>query len=121
MTDPAKKEAARAWRYPPRSEHPDAEVFVYQPWCKACGICYELCPSKVLTCDKAGRPVVSNPDACKACYLCEALCPEMAITVYKERGGGRDPAATASGGAGGPESRSSDGGKTTDSNGGDDD
>ena len=96
MTDAEKREAKRAWRYPPRSEHADAEIFVYEAWCKACGICYELCPAGVLTCDKAGYPVVSNPDACTACYLCEALCPEMAITVYKERGGARDSAGEAS-------------------------
>jgi 2-oxoglutarate ferredoxin oxidoreductase subunit delta len=99
MTDAGNKEAVRAWRYPPRSEHPDADVFVYRPWCKACGICYELCPAGVLTADKAGYPVVSNPDACTACYLCEALCPDMAITVYRERGRAGGSAAGGSGGA----------------------
>jgi len=102
MTDPAKQETARVWRYPPRSEHPDAEIFVYEKWCKACGICYELCPFDVLSCDKAGFPVVSKPEACTACYLCEALCPEMAITVYREPGAaGASPAE----GARGAESR----------------
>jgi 2-oxoglutarate ferredoxin oxidoreductase subunit delta len=75
----------RAWRYPPRSEHADEEIFIYDKWCKCCGICYELCPAGVLSSDKAGKPVVENPDACIACYLCERLCPDMAITVYKER------------------------------------
>jgi 2-oxoglutarate ferredoxin oxidoreductase subunit delta len=87
MSGAVKQDSKRAWRYPPRSEHPDAVVFVYEDWCKACGICYELCPAAVLTFDKAGCPIVSNPEACKGCYLCEALCPEMAITVYRERGG----------------------------------
>jgi 2-oxoglutarate ferredoxin oxidoreductase subunit delta len=102
MTDAQAKEAVRAWRYPPRSEHPDVDVFVYRPWCKACGICYELCPAKVLTSDKAGYPVVSDPEACTACYLCEAMCPDMAITVYKERGAGSGRAAPAAGSPGGP-------------------
>jgi 2-oxoglutarate ferredoxin oxidoreductase subunit delta len=103
MTDAGNKEAVRAWRYPPQSEHPDADVFVYRPWCKACGICYELCPAKVLESDKAGYPVVSDPQACTACYLCEAMCPEMAITVYKERGPRTGGAAAASEGSGGRE------------------
>lgn len=102
MTDPRAKEAARAWTYPPRSEHPDVDVFVYRPWCKACGICYELCPAKVLTSDKAGYPVVSDPEACTACYLCEAMCPDMAITVYKERGAGSGRGAPAAGNPGRP-------------------
>jgi 2-oxoglutarate ferredoxin oxidoreductase subunit delta len=118
MTDPAKKEAARAWRYPPRSEHPDDLIFVYRPWCKACGICYELCPAEVLTCDKAGYPVVSKPEACTACYLCEALCPEMAITVYTERRKQRGPARDAPDGPG-AEPGSSGAGDRADSTGGD--
>lgn len=107
MTNSAKKETVRVWRYPPRSEHPDAEIFVYEKWCKACGICYELCPFKVLSCDKAGYPVVSDPEACTACYLCEALCPEMAITVYREPGG----AAKASKGEGARKQKSSEAGE----------
>jgi 2-oxoglutarate ferredoxin oxidoreductase subunit delta len=74
----------RQWRYPPRSEHPDQEIFIYYDWCKSCGICYEFCPAGVFTSDKSGRPLVSDPDKCTACLLCEMLCPDMAITVYKE-------------------------------------
>ena len=80
-----KGKETRIWRYPPRSEHPDEEIFIYDKWCKCCGICYELCPAGVLSSDKAGKPVVANPDACTACYLCERLCPDMAITIHKER------------------------------------
>jgi 2-oxoglutarate ferredoxin oxidoreductase subunit delta len=84
-----KEEAAgterRKWRYPPRCEHPDVEVYVYDKWCKACGICYELCPGGVLESDKSGCPVVAHPEKCIACHVCEMLCPDMAITVYKER------------------------------------
>lgn len=87
MTGEKGKEA-RAWRYPPRSEHPGEEIFIYDKWCKCCGICHELCPAGVLSSDKAGKPIVANPDACIACFLCERLCPDMAITVYKERSSG---------------------------------
>jgi 2-oxoglutarate ferredoxin oxidoreductase subunit delta len=75
----------RQWRYPPRDDHPDQEIFIYHDWCKSCGICYEFCPTGVFTSDKSGRPVVANPDKCTVCLLCEMLCPDMAITVYKER------------------------------------
>ena len=68
-----------------RDEHPDAVVYIYEKWCKCCGICYSMCPAGVFTSDKSGLPIVSNPDACTACGLCEMLCPDMAITVYKER------------------------------------
>ncbi len=84
-----KKEAPateRKWRYPSRDEHPDVEIFVYDEWCKCCGICYELCPAGVLEADKSGRPVVAHPEKCLACHMCEMLCPDMAITVYRERG-----------------------------------
>ena len=84
MTEPKGREA-RAWQYPSRSEHPDDEIFIYDKWCKCCGICYELCPAGVLSSDKAGKPIVVKPEACIACYLCERLCPDMAITVHKER------------------------------------
>jgi 2-oxoglutarate ferredoxin oxidoreductase subunit delta len=77
---------ARQWRYPSADEHPDDEIFIYDKWCKSCGICYSVCPKAVLSSDKAGRPVVAHPEACIACGLCEVLCPDMAITVYKKRG-----------------------------------
>ena len=82
----AKSEAGRRqWNYPDASEHPDAAVFIYEKWCKSCGICYSMCPHDVFTSDKSGLPIVSNPDACTACGLCEILCPDMAITVQKVR------------------------------------
>lgn len=85
MDDKRTRVAEPKWRYPERSEHPDAVVFIYEPWCKSCGICYEFCPTGVFTSDKAGRPIIANPDKCIACGLCEILCPDMAITVYKEK------------------------------------
>jgi 2-oxoglutarate ferredoxin oxidoreductase subunit delta len=95
----------RAWRYPTREEHPDTPIFIYEAWCKNCGICAAMCPADVFTVNETGRPVVTNPDACIACHLCEKLCPDMAITVYKERKSGA-PAKHEGGGAvedGGPD------------------
>ena len=81
----AKSEAGgQQWHYPDATAHPDAAVFIYEKWCKSCGICYSMCPHGVFTADKSGLPIVSNPEACTACGLCEILCPDMAITVYKD-------------------------------------
>lgn len=92
---PAQDAPQPVWRYPSREEHPDAEVFIYAPWCKSCGICVAFCPTGVFVSDKSGHPVVTNPDKCIACGQCEIMCPDMAITVHKERkkkggAGGRD-------------------------------
>ena len=85
MTAKEKQALKRVWEYPPREEHPDAVVFVYDKWCKCCGICTAFCPVGVFTADKSGRPIVTSPDKCIVCGLCEIMCPDMAITVYKER------------------------------------
>lgn len=86
MADKASQEALRrVWNYPSREEHPEAEIFIYDEWCKFCGICVAFCPTGVFVSDKSGHPVVTNPDNCVACGLCEIMCPDMAITVYKKR------------------------------------
>jgi NAD-dependent dihydropyrimidine dehydrogenase PreA subunit len=79
--------APRQWTYPTADEHPGENIYIHMKWCKSCGICSAMCPRGVLTSDKAGRPIVSNPDACTACGLCEILCPDMAITVHGKPGG----------------------------------
>lgn len=87
MADEVHKDSddRRKWHYPDATECPDDAVYVYEKWCKSCGICYSMCPKGVFTSDKSGLPIVSNPDACIVCGLCEILCPDMAITVHKER------------------------------------
>ena len=86
MADKASQDALqRVWHYPSRDEHPEAEVFIYDQWCKSCGICVAFCPTGVFVSDKSGRPIVANPDKCIACGLCEIMCSDMAITVYRER------------------------------------
>jgi 2-oxoglutarate ferredoxin oxidoreductase subunit delta len=75
------------WQYPPKSDHPDADIFIFESWCKSCGICYTFCPLGVISSDKSGRPVISHPEKCIACGVCELMCPDMAITIYKKRKG----------------------------------
>lgn len=64
-------------------------IRVRKDWCKACGICAELCPRNVLVMEH-GLPIAVRLEACTACGLCEVRCPDFAITVTsaKKRSGG---------------------------------
>ncbi len=57
------------------------KITVDKEWCKACGICLEFCPQKVLAADEGGKPYPVNLSACTRCGLCELRCPDFAITV----------------------------------------
>ncbi len=56
-------------------------IIVKEDWCKACGICINYCPKKVLVASEKGRPVAKNIDDCIQCMLCELRCPDFAIRV----------------------------------------
>lgn len=49
--------------------------------CKACGICYTLCPQGVLEAGEDGKPVAVNTEKCVLCKLCEYRCPDFAVRV----------------------------------------
>lgn len=57
----------------------DDPLTIFMHWCKGCGICIELCPHKVFTTDKDGKPIVSSPRECTQCALCWLHCPDLAI------------------------------------------
>jgi len=57
-------------------------IEINERYCKACGICAEFCPTKVLAMDAFVVKVV-NADACIACNQCELRCPDFAIKVHK--------------------------------------
>ncbi len=56
-------------------------IEVNRAWCKACRLCVEFCPWKVLEADAEGRPKVVKIEACTNCKLCEMHCPDFAIEV----------------------------------------
>ncbi len=57
--------------------------------CKACGLCVEVCPTKILALsDKLNangyHPVYClDMEKCIACKSCATICPDVVITVYK--------------------------------------
>ena len=63
---------------------PKEPLYIYNGWCKTCGICIAFCPHKALEWGKSGYPSVIN-DKCKKCSMCEYRCPEFAITILQER------------------------------------
>jgi 2-oxoglutarate ferredoxin oxidoreductase subunit delta len=50
-------------------------------FCKNCGICYNVCPTKALGSAELGKPIVVDADKCIGCLMCERLCPDIAINV----------------------------------------
>lgn len=56
-------------------------LVIYQKWCKACGICYDLCPQGTLASDSEGRVYIKFPETCTGCKICELHCPDFAILV----------------------------------------
>ena len=53
-------------------------------WCKACGICVDLCPAQVLSKNEKGYPEVKDEKKCTKCKLCELRCPDFAIEIKEE-------------------------------------
>ncbi len=57
-----------------------AKITIYEKLCKACGICVEFCPVKILEI-KGDTVVCINVDKCIKCMQCELKCPDFAIKV----------------------------------------
>ncbi len=66
---------------------PTPEIHVIIERCKGCGICLEICQSRVLerSADPNEQgfnyPLVKDAEACLGCGMCEMLCPDFAIWI----------------------------------------
>lgn len=62
--------------------NPTKKLVVTISWCKACGICMELCPKDVLGEEDVTKKVILiAPENCNGCGLCELSCPDYVFTV----------------------------------------
>ena len=61
------------------------QLLIYRTWCKACGICINMCPTSVLAPDDEGKVFILRPDDCTSCKICEIHCPDFAINVIGPR------------------------------------
>ncbi|HCI29184.1 MAG TPA: 4Fe-4S binding protein [Fervidobacterium sp.] len=58
-------------------------VEIKYEWCKSCGICYHVCPTKTIINKELGKPVVLDHSKCIGCLVCENLCPDFAINIVE--------------------------------------
>jgi 2-oxoglutarate ferredoxin oxidoreductase subunit delta len=61
---------------------PTKKLALTLSWCKACGICMELCPREVLGAEEVTRKVILiAPEKCNGCGLCELVCPDYVFSI----------------------------------------
>ncbi len=66
-----------------------SKLVVREEFCKACGICIEHCPPKVLSLSNRVNSKGYNSvelvdeDGCISCGFCYLVCPDLVIDVYK--------------------------------------
>ena len=69
---------------------PKGRIEVSDFYCKACSLCVEACPQKVIALSpdrinaKGYHPAELVLEGCTGCGICAIVCPEAAITVYRE-------------------------------------
>lgn len=66
------------------SERP---IIITLELCKACGICYRLCPTGAIVSNEKGEVVLQHPEKCIKCGMCEDHCPDYAIMVRRDNNG----------------------------------
>lgn len=57
------------------------KISINYKWCKACGICIDMCPTGVYQRDELGKPKDVFAEKCTSCRLCELRCPDFAIRI----------------------------------------
>ncbi|MFC1546698.1 4Fe-4S dicluster domain-containing protein [bacterium] len=64
------------------------KVIIREKFCKACGLCINICPDKALEFDKKfnqeGYHPVKWKCECRLCGLCYLVCPDAAIEVKED-------------------------------------
>lgn len=58
-------------------------VEINRNYCKKCGLCYWICPTKAIIGGEYGMPEISDLDKCIGCLQCEKICPDFAINVVE--------------------------------------
>jgi 2-oxoglutarate ferredoxin oxidoreductase subunit delta len=57
--------------------------------CTGCGLCIEVCPTRVLEAGSdlnskvAYPPVIKDGEDCKFCQECELICPDLSIYIME--------------------------------------
>jgi 2-oxoglutarate ferredoxin oxidoreductase subunit delta len=65
---------------------PNRRLVVTVSWCKACGICMQVCPRSVLGAEEVTQKVILiAADRCNGCGLCELICPDYVFTIQELR------------------------------------
>lgn len=72
-------EEGAVWRY----EQGDAALIVNRAWCKACDLCVQVCPVRILALDASERIVVSDISRCIFCGLCALRCPDYVFVLER--------------------------------------
>lgn len=73
--------AVAAQHFPDATDMRTHPVDIYEPWCKRCQLCFELCPKQVFDVEPTGRVYVKAPEACSQCKICALHCPDYAILL----------------------------------------
>lgn len=66
------------------------KLLINQEYCKACSLCIESCPKKVLSLSskinsRGYHPVeLLDEDGCISCGFCYLVCPDVVFTVFKK-------------------------------------
>lgn len=67
-----------------------ARVTIDEGFCKGCGLCTDVCPTRILTLDphritpKGYHPAIcADEEKCTGCCSCALMCPDCAITVER--------------------------------------